>query len=295
MNIKKFVIRINKQLHKIIDDVKSDATLNLYWEKVKYFVKNFKYSIILLLVAILFFKVKQIYNFNYGTNEITSIVPNSRFVGNAVAINKDNFLTTYNSINNICKVKSKDQKLRLFLIGKDVSFEATIKDYDEYADMAILTVHQRYKNQVNINNFVIFPRANLNNMTNTIYISKTKNIKNSFYEKKYLKGNSNLYSQHIKLDKIRLNSGEIILNDRLELAGMTSNFYKNGINIFSKKVEIIDVNKIMSYLRMNKVYYIKNMNNIDLYSVKNYTRSINYKVVCYVETKPIPRTFKIYK
>ena len=60
-------------------------------------------------------------------------------------------------------------------------------------------------------------------------------------------------------------------------------------------MEVINYSVIKDFLYQNGVKYALNSTNVNLFFVKNYIYDINYKLVCVVETPPVPRTFKVYR
>ena len=278
---------------KIIKKIKKNFS---NFDKITYFLKNFKYSLILICLLIIFLIIRNYYKNNYSNDKIVEVLNNSKFVGNAVAINKYSFLTTYNSIINTCKIKTKNERLKIFLAYNDSVFEVVLSNYDEYKDLAVLTMHGAYKKYINLNNFVLFSKTNKTSNKDIVFVSRTTNGFKYQYDRKKIKEDKKLYTEYVKMDKFRKNNGEIILNNKLEFVGMVSDTKRNRyFNLFNKKVNVVNVGDIKDFLRNSGVYYYVNIKDSNLYLVKNYIDSINYKVLCYIEKPEIKRVFKVYK
>ena len=287
--------KIKSIYKKVINYINTSEEITSFVEKSKYFIFNFRYSIYLLFFCIIFVVCKSKYNYNFKTDEITENIRNSKFVGNAVAVNKTNFLTTYKSIKDTCKITQSNQKLRLFLISNNTRFEVYLKAYNEYNNLAILTMLDSYKKTVKLNNFVLFPDILSKGVEvgNNLYVSKSVNDLKYFYRKLQLKEDKKNYLQYVRTDFIRKNIGEAVLNNKLEFVGITNEVGEGGV--FSKKMEVINYSVIKDFLYQNGVKYALNSTNVNLFFVKNYIYDINYKLVCVVETPPVPRTFKVYR
>ena len=287
--------KIKSIYKKVINYINTSEEITSFVEKSKYFIYNFRYSIYLLFFCIIFVVCKSKYNYNFETDEITDNIRNSKFVGNAVAVNKTNFLTTYKSINDTCKITQSNQKLRLFLMSKNTRFEVYLKAYNEYNNLAVLTMFDSYKKTVKLNNFVLFPDILSKGVEvgNNLYVSKTVNDLKYFYRKLQLKEDKKNYLQYVRTDFIRKNIGEAVLNNKLEFVGITNEVGEGGV--FGKKMEVVNYGIIKDFLYQNGVRYALNSTNVNLFFVKNYIYDINYKLVCVVETPPVPRTFKVYR
>lgn len=287
--------KIKSIYKKVINYINTSEQITIFVERSKYFIYNFRYSIYLLFFCIIFVVCKSKYNYNFETDEITDNIRNSKFVGNAVAVNKTNFLTTYKSINDTCKITQSNQKLRLFLMSKNTRFEVYLKAYNEYNNLAVLTMFDSYKKTVKLNNFVLFPDILSKGVEvgNNLYVSKTVNDLKYFYRKLQLKEDKKNYLQYVRTDFIRKNIGEAVLNNKLEFVGITNEVGEGGV--FGKKMEVVNYGIIKDFLYQNGVRYALNSTNVNLFFVKNYIYDINYKLVCVVETPPVPRTFKVYR
>lgn len=287
--------KIKSIYKKVINYINTSEEITSFVEKSKYFIYNFRYSIYLLFFCIIFVVCKSKYNYNFKTDEITENIRNSKFVGNAVAVNKTNFLTTYKSIKETCKITQSNQKLRLFLISNKARFEVYLKAYNEYNNLAVLTMFDSYKKTVKLNNFVLFPDILSKGVEvgNNLYVSKTVNDLKYFYRKLRLKEDKKNYLQYVRTDFIRKNIGEAVLNNKLEFVGITNEVGEGGV--FGKKMEFVNYSVIKDFLQQNRVGYTLNSMDVNLFFVKNYIYDINYKLVCVVETPPVPRTFKVYR
>lgn len=287
--------KIKSIYKKVINYINTSEEITSFVEKSKYFIYNFRYTIYLLILTVVFIVCKSKYNYNFKTDKITENIKNAKYVENAVAINKSNFLTTYKSIKETCKITQSNQKLRLFLISNKARFEVYLKAYNEYNNLAVLTMFDSYKKTVKLNNFVLFPDILSKGVEvgNNLYVSKTVNDLKYFYRKLQLKEDKKNYLQYVRTDFIRKNIGEAVLNNKLEFVGITNEVGDGGI--FGKKMEVINYSVIKDFLYQNGVKYALNSTNVNLFFVKNYIYDINYKLVCVVETPPVPRTFKVYR
>lgn len=289
-------IKIRNSINEFKKYINSNKNISSFVEKTSYFLYNFRHTIFLIIGIILFICIKSSYKYNFETDNITNNIDNSKFVGNAVAVNGFSFVTNYKSIQDTCKITKPNQKLRLFLISNNNRFEVSITNYDEFMDIAILTMLHRYRQNTRIKNFVLFPNMKTfkTKSGDYVYLSKTINDLKYKYKKVKLKEDKQSYIQYVNVDKIRKNTGELVLNDKLEFVGITADMKGSKISPV-KKMEVVTQDKIRNFLRGNGVYYFTNMRNDDLSVVVNYIYDINYKLVCSVETPPVPRTFKIYK
>ena len=287
--------KIKSIYKKVINYINTSEQITIFVERSKYFIYNFRYTIYLLIFVVIFIVCKSKYDYNFKTDKITENIKNAKYVENAVAVNKTNFITTYKAIKDTCRITGSNQKLRLFLISNDSKFEVYLKAYNEYNNLALLTMFDRYKKTVKLNNFVLFPDilSKQVEVGSGVYISKTINDLNYFYNKAILKEDKKTYIKYIKTDFIRKNLGEVVLNNKLEIIGITNEIGWGGI--FSKKMEVINYSVIKDFLYQNGVKYALNSTNVNLFFVKNYIYDINYKLVCVVETPPVPRTFKVYR
>ena len=287
--------KIKSIYKKVINYINTSEQITIFVERSKYFIYNFRYTIYLLIFVVIFIVCKSKYDYNFKTDKITENIKNAKYVENAVAVNKTNFITTYKAIKDTCRITGSNQKLRLFLISNDSKFEVYLKAYNEYNNLALLTMFDRYKKTIKLNNFVLFPDILSKQVEagSGVYISKTINDLNYFYNKAILKEDKKTYIKYIKTDFIRKNLGEVVLNNKLEIIGITNEIGRGGI--FSKKMEVINYSVIKDFLYQNGVKYALNSTNVNLFFVKNYIYDINYKLVCVVETPPVPRTFKVYR
>jgi hypothetical protein len=90
-------------------------------------------------------------------------------------------------------------------------------------------------------------------------------------------------------DNIRNNAGEVVLNDKLELVGITIRNTKRGLlGKFSNRIEFIDLIKIKNFLLGRGMYYLENKTKIDLSKVRNYLKFMNARVICMEENVRIP-------
>ena len=86
------------------------------------------------------------------------------------------------------------------------------------------------------------------------------------------------------------------MNNRLEFVGLTTgNSELSKYKFFLNEVDIINQNKIESFLKQNRVFYYKNINNLDLVKYANYIKNMNVKVVCTVKNIRVPLILKIQR
>ena len=237
-------------------------------EKILYFLKNLKYYLLGLCVIIFSIWFYYFYNRNYSRDYMEGFLTNATYVCNIVAINKRNFLASYETIKNSCN--SSHGVKKFYIISDRGPFEAFLIAYDEYKNLALFTSEYQ-----NINNFAIFSK----NLTieDDVFLSKTNNnLKYKFYRYKTKEDGNGL--EYIKtFDYLRDYNGEIFINDNFELVGMV-NSEKNSF--FNKNVYITSASTIKQFLKENDVMFIVNYKNSDLRQIKNYLGTINYKLVC---------------
>lgn len=276
-------------------------------EKVKalenrfmYFFKNFWPSIVVIMITFFGILISNSYKSRFRVNEITKFIKDSKYVGNAVFINKKFIITNAIPIDNLCKITKEGQTLKTFIVYDGQVFRVDVIDRDYKLDLALLKINKSEDNYINVNNFVILPNVSDDryNYINTYgFISKTYNDPEKIkYKAHKITSISDVGYATKSYDILRNNNGEAVLNDRLEFIGLTAgNTGKSIKNIFSNKIKIIDDGKIKNFLKKNSVYYYKNYKNVDLRDVANYKNSINAKVICYVQ-EPLPRrVIKIHK
>ena len=237
-------------------------------EKILYFVKNLKYYLLGLFAIIFLIWFYFFYNSNYSRNYMEGFLTNSTYIGNVVAINKRNFLTSYEMIKNSCNYDHGTKKF--YIISNRGPFEVFLTAYDEYKNLALFT-----SNYVNVDNFALFSK-NLT-LEKEVFLSKTNNsLDYKFYKYKTKETNDGL--EYIKtFDYMRNYTGEIFINNNFELVGIV-NLEKSGF--LNKNINITTASTIKQFLKENNTLFIVNYKNSDLKQLKNYLGNINYKLVC---------------
>lgn len=235
-------------------------------EKILYFLKNLKYYLLGLCAIIFLIWFYYFYNRNYSRDYMEGFLTNSTYVGNIVAINKRNFLTTYETIKNSCNSNHGTKKF--YVISNRGPFEVFLIAYDEYKNLALFTSEYQ-------NNFAIFSK-NLT-LEDDVFLSKTNNnLKYKFYKYKTKEDSNGL--EYIKtFDYLRDYTGEIFINENFELVGIVNSEKKS---FFNKNLYITTASTIKQFLKENDVMFIVNYKNSDLRQIKNYLGTINYKLVC---------------
>ncbi len=270
---------------------------NEFLGKIDYFIGNFWPAIVVILLIIILISIKLNFNKNFNTDKITNVIKNSKYGGNAVIVNKNYFLTTYDTINDFCKSERVDQKINFYLVTNDGSYySAKVYAKDNTNNLAILKVEANIMNKGLANNYIVFPAKYDTLLNSNVFISKTKNTEQShFYEKNKIAGLSDV-GFYIKRNNFRNNIGESVLNDRLEFVGLTTGNSKlSKYKFFLNEVDIVNQNKIESFLKQNRIFYYKNMNNLDLIKYSNYIKNMNVKVVCTVKNVRVPLILKTKK
>lgn len=281
-------------------DIIGSKKVKIWEDRFMYFLKNFWPSVAFILLVFFGALISNSYKSRFKVDEITKFIKGSKYVGNAVFINKKFMITNVSSIDNLCKITKEGQTLKTFMVYNGQVFRVNIIDKNYESDLALLKIDNSEENYININNFAILPNVpgDRYNYLNTYgFFSKTYNNLEKIKYKKYKITSISDVGYAVKsYDILRSNNGEAVLNDKMELIALTAGNTKKGIkHIFSNKIKIIDDGKIKNFLKNNNVYYYKNYNNVDLRDVTNYKSSINAKVICYVQ-EPLPRKYiKIHK
>ncbi len=289
-------MKINGFFNSAINNEKVKALENRFM----YFFRNFWPSIVVIMIIFFGILISNSYKSRFRINEITKFIKDSKYVGNAVFINKKFIIANAIPIDNLCKITKEGQTLKTFIVYDGQVFRVDVIDRDYKLDLALLKINKSEDNYINVNNFAILPNVpgDRYNYINTYgFISKTYNDPEKIkYKAHKITSISDVGYATKSYDILRNNNGEAVLNDRLELIGLTAgNTGKSIKNIFSNKIKIIDDGKIKNFLKKNSVYYYKNYKNVDLRDVANYKNSINAKVICYVQ-EPLPRrVIKIHK
>lgn len=279
--IKFFLREYNKLVNKLVNNLLN----KLFTKKTKTiiirYIKTFKYFILAFILLLIIIKLKLIYNNNYKRNNIEGIIASSVYVGNAIAVNKTAFLTTYDSIKEKCKIEN-NRKIKYYLIKNGQIFEVILSFYDEYKNLAILTSQNRIGNF-----YAIFANNNATPKQN-VFISKTNNSLNYKFYLYELRNNG--VTDFIKvLDFPRDYNGEVLINKDFEVVGMANNEETGFLN---KKIYIINNNIIKQFFRESGIIYATNHSGSNLTLINNYLANINYKLVCKEELTRSPLIFE---
>lgn len=288
--------KVKKRVNNIINSLKNFKFDRVKIDdKIRYFIGNFWPAILIFLFILVFIGIKLRINRNFHTTEITKIIENSNYAGNAVIINKKYFLTTYDTVNSICKNSYDNQITYFYIITNDGDYyRAKMYAQDNQNNLAILQIDDDIKNKALANNYVVLPAMYNTLLNSNVFVSKTKNtLKSHFYEKSKISGLSNV-GFYTKKNNFRSNIGESVLNNRLEFVGLTTGNSKSSkYKFFLNEVDIVNQNKIEAFLRRNKINYYKNVTNLDLIKYPNYIRNMNVKVVCITKTARVPLVMKV--
>ena len=261
-------------------------------ENIMPFIKAYKPSIIFIVAILVCFRLKNYYNERFKYDRILNVInKKSRYVGNAVLIRDKYFITPLNNITKTCVKTKPEDNIYYYIVMNNIFYRVNLVNFDFSRNLALLQIYEnpRYP-EFNTKNFAMFSVGQVDLLNSKVFISKSLNdpVKSMFFDSYKVNNISNQGLAIKSFDNIRNNVGEIVLNDKLEFVGITAGNSSRG-GLFSKlnnKIEIIDSNKIKSFLRELKFYYYENKQNIDLYSVKNYLPAINARFVCYVDIVP---------
>ncbi|MDR2077772.1 MAG: hypothetical protein LBP39_02275 [Rickettsiales bacterium] len=282
------------------EEIRTSETTEKILTNTKYFLRNFRPQIIGLVAIIIVVRLGIIYNRRFNSSELTRYVKASKHAGNAVFINKSFLLTNYRSVNDICKISSNGEKVRVFIIFDGEAFPVEVVDSNEVLGLALLKIDPKEKKYVNVNNFVLFPNVSddrYNYMDTVVLISKMINNPNGEVYGKYKITGISEYGYAAKsMDVFRKNFGEAVLNDRLEFIGITNgNSETKKYRAIKNEIKIIEQNRIKNFLKKNNVFYYKNVNNVDLRKFSNYRGDINAELLCYVRKQIPQRVIRIYR
>ncbi len=279
--IKFFLREYNKLVNRIVNNLLNKIFTKKTKKIIIRYIKTFKYFILGFLLLLIVIKLKFTYNNNYKRDNIEGIVAGSVYVGNAIAVNKTAFLTTYDSIKEKCKVEN-NRKIKYYLIKNGQIFEVELSFYDEYKNLAILTSRNR------IGDFYAIFANNNATPKQDIFISKTNNSLNYKFYLHELRNNGVV--DFIKvLDFPRNYNGEVLINKNFEIVGIANNEKTGFLN---KKIYIINNNIIKQFFRENGIIYATNHSSSNLTLINNYLANINYKLVCKEELTRSPLIFE---
>lgn len=247
----------------------------------------------IILMAFCFFltyKIRNVYRYRFKYNNITKSVFNkAKYVGNAVFIRDKYFLTIADNLFTTCVRRNPQDKLYYFLVMDGSIYKVSPYFYDLETDLAVISVDDDpYYPKFSKKNFALFSTQKREAFIKKhVYISKSlNNTKDYFFKKKKIARIGNYGYEIRSFDNIRNNVGEVVLNDNLEMIGITVGNTTKGAGLMQKmnnKIEVVDLDKIKSFLRGNGFYFYENRQNIDLYRIRDYLKSLNGKVVCYIE------------
>lgn len=246
-----------------------------------YYIKSYRYFLYTFLIIVSIFPVVNMYNKNYSRKRFEDVFINSKYIGNAISINKTDFITPYKIIKDKC-ITNDYSVVKYYLISNTGRmFEIKLKAYDEYKNIAVFTSALRRGDA-----YAIFNDSMA--IDTKIFMSKTNN--NFDYKFFSYKIKNDDESEFIKtLDFPRTYYGETIINDDLEIVGMVTN---EDMGFLNKKLYIMDSNTIKQFLKENGIIHVSNHSNADLKYIKNYLNTINYKLMCKTEIRKSPLIFK---
>jgi hypothetical protein len=286
---------MNKILGNFLDKLYEDPRISRIINIFRSVYKNFKPSIIVLVLTCTIFSAKSAYNRRFGYDKIVDKSnKNARYVGNAVLLRGDIFLTTYKNLVNSCVKRKPENKIHYYVVMNGNFYEVYLSRFSAEKNLALLRTDRDggiYANFLNANYYTLLPKENkISYIGDEVFVSKNLNsIAEYFFDKYKVDGVSNYGFTVKSTDNIRKNHGEAVLNDKLELIGITSGNTTEGLtNRFGNKIEFIDLIKIKNFLSSNGVYFIENKKNIDLFKIKKYTTFMNAKVVCVEENVRLP-------
>jgi hypothetical protein len=289
-----------KAMHKVISDfiykIKNNPTVSRIEKVWKNIYKNFKSSIILTLIVSLIFFFRKSQNRKFSYDKITEVVSeNAKYVANAILLRDDLFLTTYDSLTEICKKRVDTNRMGYYVVMNNNAHRVFISQYDTAKNLALLqidrTTSRIYVNFSNSDFYTILSSQNkATYIGDKVYISKSLNSGSEYFFEEDKVSEISDYGFSIKnSDNKRVNRGEAVLNEKLELIGMTvGNNTKGVAKRLTNRIDFIDLVKIKSFLLSRKIYYVENKMNVDLWRVKNYLKSMNAKVVCREEYIKVP-------
>ena len=269
-------------------------------ENIMPFIKAYKPSIIFIIAVLIGFRLKNYYDERFKYDKILNVLnKDSRYVGNAVLIRDQYFITPFNNIIKTCVKTKPEDNIYYYIIANNIYYRVNLVNFDSTKNLAMLKIDEnpRYP-KFDTKNFAMFSVGQVNLLNSNVFVSKRLNdsVKSMFFNSYKVNDISNQGVAIKSFDNIRNNIGEIVLNDKLEFVGITAgNTHNRGfLNKFRNKIEIIDSNKIKSFLKSIKFYYFENKQQVDLYSVKNYLPAINVKFICYVDIVP-ERLFRMIR
>jgi hypothetical protein len=278
----------------------SNEKVAAFLDRVGYFVGNFWPYItgLALLTSLIYFRIA--YNRRFNSNEIVKFVKDSRHAGNAIFINKGFLITNYKSIATACRVTRFGESVRAFIIFNGEAIKVDIVDMDKDSGLVLLRIDPNEKHYVTVNNFALFPNVSGSDykyMNSDVFISKMINDPESdFYDHYKITGiTTGGYTVRSK-DVLRKNFGEAVLNERLELIGLTDGNSANGkIGFLKNEIRIIEQGRIKNFLKKHNIRYYKNLRSVDLRDFQKYAGDINAELICYVKEPKPQRVIKRYR
>jgi hypothetical protein len=278
--------------------LKQKVQLRQIGQQSRYLLQNFWPHIIATILLLMFFHLWKIYSYNFRTDQLTKYVKASVHAGNAVFINKKFLLTSYNSLYRVCNPTEPGQQLRAFIILSGETVRVKVHSVDKVNNLLLLMLDPADAHYADINNFALFPDisdGNYNYLKAKVLISKRVNNPNGEVYGKYTINGIGSHGYTVSSrDLLRPSFGEAVLNERLELIGITDGSSKNNSS-FGIDINIIEQGRIKKFLKTHRVYYYKNTHQVDLHNIINYRGSINAELICYIREKPLERIIKIYR
>ncbi|MDR3078504.1 MAG: serine protease [Rickettsiales bacterium] len=271
-----------------------------FWPKARYFMGNFwPYMVGVMAVAITV-RLRMIYSRSFHSDEITKFVKNSRHAGNAIFINKGFLITSYRSIATACRVTKTTENVRTFIIFNGEAIKVDIVAEDESSGLTLLRIDPTEKHYVVVNNFALFPNVSGSDyryLGSEVFISKMINDPDSDFYRKYKVAKVEVDGYSVRSrDVLRKNFGEVVLNERLELLGLTDgNSSSSKIKFLGNEIRILEQGRIKNFLKKNNVRYYKNIKNMDLRDFPRYRGDINAELVCYIKEAQPQRIIRRYR
>lgn len=236
--------------------------------------KNFVFSAFcIILVSFIIINISTIKTQN--RSNITAVVPNVKFAGMGVLINKNFILTTDYIISDVCLQQNAELNLIYMLYKGNYYVVKSLLSNKELNLNLLEIVDYKFKNET-VKNYVLVSDKNNINIKDTVYFYKTINKPyNSVFKKTKVK---EVYNYSFLLNNKKKsfeNEGSPVLDSSLNLLGIISETSK------SKNLMVLDINIINKFLETSKVNYFINTNNkVNLLQIENYTKDITVQIVC---------------
>ncbi|MDR0572231.1 MAG: hypothetical protein LBG48_05255 [Rickettsiales bacterium] len=282
-----------EQIKQIFENIRRDPLIVKMVRITKGVYKNFKFIIFGGIFVGCCVYCGILYNGRVGYSSITNLMNgNVKYVGNAILLKDNIFITTYNNIIATCQKRVQTNKMHYFVVVNGGAFyEVEFYLQDPVRNIALLKVVNNYKVYKDIDFFAVFSSMNkIDYVGDHVYISKSLNSFDGYFFSKYkVTGSGNFGFTVRSFDNARKNYGEAVLNERFELVGITIGNSDRGLSgRFKNKIEFIDANKIKRFLIENRIFYAENKDNVDLSKISGYLELLNGKVMCFEEKKVVP-------